>query len=57
MTVTGVDYATASKAIEAAGKSVKTAIVMVKLACTRGEAEERLARANGFVRTALEVSR
>ena len=57
MTVTGVDYATASKAIEAAGKSVKTAIVMLKLACPRAEAEARLARANGFVRAALEGSR
>ena len=57
MTVTGVDYATASKTIEAAGKSVKTAIVMLKLACPRAEAEARLARANGFVRAALEGSR
>lgn len=54
MTVTGVDYDTAGQAIEAAGKSVKTAIVMLKLDCGREEAEARLARADGFVRAALE---
>jgi N-acetylmuramic acid 6-phosphate etherase len=53
MTVTGCDYATAGKAIDAAGKSVKTAIVMVKLHCSREEAERRLAAADGFVRGAL----
>jgi len=52
--VTGVDYAAASRAIEAAGGSVKTAIVMVKLGCPRAEAEARLAAAGGFVRRALE---
>jgi N-acetylmuramic acid 6-phosphate etherase len=54
MTVTGADYDTAAAAISDAGKSVKTAIVMLKLGCTRGEAEARLAAANGFVRAALE---
>jgi N-acetylmuramic acid 6-phosphate etherase len=54
MTVAGVDYDTAAKAIADAGKSVKTAIVMLKLACPRAEAESRLARAGGFVREALE---
>ena len=54
MLVTGVDYAAASRAIEAAGGSVKTAIVMVKLGCPRAEAEARLAAAGGFVRRALE---
>jgi len=53
MTVTGADYDTASRAIEAAGKSVKTAIVMLKLGCSRPDAEARLARAGGFVRAAL----
>jgi len=53
MTVTGCDYATAGRAIEAAGKSVKTAIVMVKLGCSREEAERRLAASDGFVRGAL----
>jgi len=56
MTVTGVDYAEAARAIDAAGRSVKTAIVMVKLGCTRAEAEARLVRAGGFVRGALEAT-
>jgi len=56
MTVTGVDYDAAANAIEAAGKSVKTAIVMLKLGCTRAEAEARLAASGGFVRAALEGS-
>ena len=54
MTVTGVDYETAARAIDEAGKSVKTAIVMLKLGCTRAQADERLKRAGGFVRAALE---
>jgi N-acetylmuramic acid 6-phosphate etherase len=54
MTVTGVDYDTAARAIGDAGKSVKIAIVMLKLGCSREEAENRLARAEGFVRAALE---
>lgn len=53
MTATGCEYAAAGHAIEAAGKSVKTAIVMVKLHCSRAEAERRLAAADGFVRGAL----
>jgi N-acetylmuramic acid 6-phosphate etherase len=55
MTVAGVDYDTAATAIAEAGKSVKTAIVMLKLGCPRAEAESRLARAEGFVRAALEA--
>jgi len=54
MTVTGGDYAAAARAIEAAGNSVKTAIVMLKLGCSRADAERRLERAGGFVRAALE---
>ena len=54
MTVTGVDAAAAARAIEAAGKSVKVAIVMLERGCPRDEAEQRLARAGGFVRRALE---
>ena len=53
MTVTGADRGTAARIIEEAGGSVRTAIVMLKLECTRVEAEARLARAGGFVRTAL----
>ena len=55
MTVAGVDYDTAAEAIAGAGKSVKTAVVMLKLGCSRAEAESRLARAEGFVRAALEA--
>ncbi len=54
MTVADVDYDTAARAIEDAGKSVKTAIVMLRAGCTREAAEARLARADGFVRAALE---
>jgi N-acetylmuramic acid 6-phosphate etherase len=54
MIVTGVSYDEASRAIEAAGKSVKTAIVMIRARCPRADAEERLRRAGGFVRRALE---
>ncbi len=54
MTVTGVDYPTAARAIEDAGKSVKIAIVMLELGCSLAEAQARLERAGGFVRTALE---
>jgi N-acetylmuramic acid 6-phosphate etherase len=53
MTVCGVDYDAAARAIEAAGGSVKTAIVMLKRGGTREEAEARLASAGGFVRAAL----
>jgi N-acetylmuramic acid 6-phosphate etherase len=53
MTVTGVDHDEASRAIDAAGGSVKTAVVMLLKGCARAEAEARLARAGGFVRAAL----
>lgn len=53
MTATGCDYAQAAHAIEAAGKSVKVAIVMQKLSCTREEAVRRLDEADGFVRRAV----
>jgi len=57
MTVAGVEYGAASKAIEAAGRSVKTAIVMLKLGCSREEAEKRLRQTGGFVRRAIESTR
>lgn len=53
MTAAGVDYEAASRAIDAAGGSVKTAIVMLRAGCGRAEAEARLAGAGGFVRAAL----
>ena len=55
MTATGCDYTTASHAIDAAGKSVKVAIVMMKAGVSRAEAERRLVAADGFVRHALEA--
>jgi N-acetylmuramic acid 6-phosphate etherase len=57
MTVTGCDYDAAALALERAGGSVKTAIVMMRLGCERPEAESRLERAGGFVRRALEEGR
>ena len=57
MTVTGVDYDAAARAIEAAGRSVKTAIVMIKRGCDRAAAEQALRQTNGFVRRAIEQER
>ncbi|HEX4600261.1 MAG TPA: N-acetylmuramic acid 6-phosphate etherase [Gemmatimonadales bacterium] len=49
----GVDRPTARQAIEAAGNSVKIAIVMVDKRVTRAEAERLLVAAGGFVRRAV----
>lgn len=49
----GVDRGAARRAIEAAGGSVKLAIVMVKRGVGKGEAERLLAGAEGFVRRAV----
>lgn len=57
MMVTGVEYDEAARAIEAAGRSVKTAIVMLELACGREDAERLLRQTGGFVRRAIESSR
>ncbi len=54
MTVTGVDYAVAEKHLGDAGGHVKTAIVMIKANVGYDEATERLRRASGFVRAAIE---
>jgi N-acetylmuramic acid 6-phosphate etherase len=56
MTVTGVTYDEAARAIEAAGKHVKTAIVMLKCGCTREAAEGLLVQTDGFVRRAIEIA-
>ena len=53
MTVTGVDYAEASRVLEAVGGHVKTALVMILGDVSAEEAGERLRRANGFVRPAI----
>lgn len=57
MTVAGVDYDVAAKAIDAAGRSVKTAIVMLAVGCSRDEAERVLRQTGGFVRRAIDASR
>jgi N-acetylmuramic acid 6-phosphate etherase len=49
----GVDRAAARQAIEAAGGSVKLAIVMVRRQVIRAEAARLLAEAGGFVRRAV----
>ena len=45
--ITGIDRAAAFAALDAAGGTVKTAVVMVKRECGRMEAEGLLARADG----------
>jgi len=57
MTVAGLEYDAAAKAIDAAGRSVKTAIVMLQARCSREEAEQLLRRTGGFVRRAIESAR
>jgi len=52
---TGVDHATAEDTLRAAGGHVKTAMVMVMAGVSADEARERLARADGFVRAAVEL--
>lgn len=53
MTVTGVDRETASRTLEMADGSVKTAIVMIEAQCTKEQALERLQGAKGHVRYAI----
>ncbi len=50
----GVGYERAAELLEAAGKDVKTAIVMSRLAMDRGTAEARLAAAGGRISEALK---
>jgi N-acetylmuramic acid 6-phosphate etherase len=51
---TGVDANAAARYYEAAHGEVKAAIVMILLQCSYEEAKERLHKANGFVRKALQ---
>jgi N-acetylmuramic acid 6-phosphate etherase len=51
--VCGVTREEARKLLEAAGKSVKTAIVMQKLDLSREDAEDALERAGGVIRRAI----
>ena len=50
----GVSYAEALALLEASGRTVKTAIVMGKLAVDREEAESALAKAGGRIRQVLQ---
>ena len=50
---TGVDRATASKALAASSNVPKVAIVMILADCGAQEAQTRLHKANGFVRQAI----
>jgi N-acetylmuramic acid 6-phosphate etherase len=50
---TGVSRPRAAELLEAAGHSVRTAIVMQKMSISRAEAERRLAQAGGRIREAL----
>lgn len=54
MDITGVEYAAASSALEAADNHVKTALLMLLGHMTKEEAQTRLRTADGFVRKALE---
>ncbi len=53
MTVTGVDYASATAILNNAGGHVKTALVMHLAAVSAEDAGKRLSSANGFVKDAI----
>ena len=52
--LTGLEHGDAQSKLFEAGKSVKTAVVMVKNHCTKNEALEKLKKANGFLRRVIE---
>ncbi len=54
MMATGVDYQSASTFLDHAGGHVKTALVMIRTGVSADEARGRIARADGFVRGAIE---
>ena len=54
MTIVGVEYEEAERALAEAGWHVKTALVMLKAHVAKSEAEQRLAQSDGFVRAAIE---
>jgi N-acetylmuramic acid 6-phosphate etherase len=54
MLATGVDYPTAAVMLERAAGHVKTALVMIRAGVPADEARSRIARADGFVRRAIE---
>lgn len=53
MMVTGVDYAEASRVLEAVGGHVKTALVIILAGVSADDARDRLLAASGFVRPAI----
>ena len=53
MMVTGLDYEAATRALEAAGGHVKTALVMILAEVSAEAAQQRLDKADGFVRAAI----
>ncbi|MFA6025078.1 MAG: N-acetylmuramic acid 6-phosphate etherase [Ignavibacteriaceae bacterium] len=55
MTITGVDYETATSFLIKAEWHVKTALVMIKADVSVEEAGKRLSLADGFVRKAIEI--
>lgn len=55
MTITGVDYETATSFLIKAEWHVKTALVMIKAGVSVEEAVKRLEFADGFVRKAIEI--
>jgi N-acetylmuramic acid 6-phosphate etherase len=55
MIATGVGYAEAERALDAAGYHVKSAIVMIAAGATRAQARRLLKKSNGFVRTAIAI--
>ncbi|MBM4159678.1 MAG: N-acetylmuramic acid 6-phosphate etherase [Ignavibacteria bacterium] len=54
MTITGLTYEDATDYLERSGWHVKTALVMIKAGVSKEEARQRLQRADGFVRAAIE---
>lgn len=54
MDITGVDYDEATRVLDLTGGHVKTAIVMILAKVDAGTAKERLQKADGFVRGAIE---
>lgn len=48
------DLKIATQALNDSGNKVKTAIVMIKLHCSREDAEEKLRKSDGFIRKALQ---
>lgn len=54
MEATGVDHATARKALDDSNVKPKVAIVMLLKKCSQHDAQRRLDKANGFVRKAIK---